>query len=311
MIRFKRRSRPYRRFSSHVVFFSVVSISFLLSFARIFTTFFDSDPDFWLAMVVNRGLLTILLPIFNKSPYLDRAFRSIYRLSLDRKQLTVICLDDGSSDNSTAIVELWQQSDLRVQLISLPENSGILSARIKLVEFTRTPWLVFLDGDDEFDGEGMVKALTLAIKKDADIVQFGCRLIARSGKKYGCWREPRKARVLTAHDLRYRVIEGIIDIHVHRKVFRTSLVTRAIDAMPQRIKERKMLRWEDILMYVYIILNMTGLYYFIPDVGEFHYDKLPDNSLSIVKQNVTQENVLWDFVNQTLFGLLGHHLDRV
>jgi hypothetical protein len=50
-----------------------------------------------------------------------------------------------------------------------------------LIEAATPPWLVFLDPEDELVDSGLAEALKLGKAKGADIVQFGCQTVIRSG----------------------------------------------------------------------------------------------------------------------------------
>jgi hypothetical protein len=82
-------------------------------------------------------------------------------------------------------------------LIGHRTNRGTLYSRIRLIESTQTPWLAFLDPDDELSGTGLLAALVVAKRTGADIFQFGCRIVIRRQTMSSlCWREPAGIGVL-------------------------------------------------------------------------------------------------------------------
>jgi glycosyltransferase involved in cell wall biosynthesis len=242
--------------------------------------------------------VTVLIPIYNKAHYLGLSIPSIFNLSIDLTRVCVLCYNDGSSDNSTDVVREYQRHHPSISLIDGVSNRGTLYSRIQLVIATRTPWLVFLDPDDEFFGRGMVVALDLIKRTDADIVQFGCRQVYRDRDKMRlCWREPRRIVMATARNLTEYWLNGRVDVHLHRKVWRTELFQRAIWSMPEELREKRILRTQDVLLYGHVLLQMKGVYRFIPTIGEIRHWGWPDNSQSAAYQPKTDTQVQMDFVS--------------
>jgi hypothetical protein len=161
-----------------------------------------------------------------------------------------------------------------------------------LISLTTTPWLTFLDPDDEFTGDGMPEALQVAKDRFADIVQFACIQISQAHSQwFRCWREPRFMNASGTALVR-AVARGKADWHMHRKVYRTSVVKRGISLIPSEFRNLRICRHEDLLQFMYIAGFMRGMYYRIDTLGEFRYSGLRDNSMSAIYEsaNATIEN---------------------
>jgi glycosyltransferase involved in cell wall biosynthesis len=224
--------------------------------------------------------LSVLMPIYNKAAYLNVSINSIAALPIDPERICTFCYDDASSDESVEIIKTRQRTMSRLFLIRGTTNRGTLHARIRLVEAAPTPWIVFLDPDDEFTGSGVREALNLIKSTGSDIVQFGCRMATRNQKpNSGCWREPSGVSVLDRIGLRMRWVNGQVDVNMHRKVWRTDLFQRAIRGMGD-FRELRILRLEDTLLYGFVLLNMAGSYRYIKTVGEIRRFGWKDNSQS-------------------------------
>jgi glycosyltransferase involved in cell wall biosynthesis len=238
-----------------------------------------------LARAVPAYEITVLIPIFNKAHYFDLSFPSIFKLPIDSTRLCVLCYDDGSTDNSVQRIREYQRLHPSITLIEGGVNRGTLYARIRLIEETKTRWLVFLDPDDQFYGSGMVEALAVINQTGADIVQFGCRQVYhRFGRSQRCWREPRQISVLDAFHLRKFWLKGFVDVHLHRKVWRTELFQQAVRSIPQDLRQKRILRCQDVLLYGHVLLLMKGLYRYLPTLGEMRFVGWPDNSQSSAYQ---------------------------
>lgn len=122
---------------------------------------------------------TVIIPLYNKAPYIERAIKSVLNQTVSNFE--VIVVDDGSRDNGPEVVR--QFSDPRVQLIS-QTNAGVSAARNKGAEMASSPYLAFLDADDEWE-EGFLKKISELIAEfpDAGIYGSNNNFIYPGGKK--------------------------------------------------------------------------------------------------------------------------------
>lgn len=104
-------------------------------------------------------MISIVIPLYNKERYIERAIRSI--LNQTFRQFEIVVINDGSTDNSTTVVE--QIADERIRLINQP-NGGVSAARNRGIEEARYDFIAFLDGDDEWK-ENHLEVIASMIKK--------------------------------------------------------------------------------------------------------------------------------------------------
>lgn len=93
----------------------------------------------------SQPISSVIMPVYNGEKYLSEAIKSI--LNQTYKNLELIIVDDGSNDNSVAIIKKYQRLDKRIILIC-QENRGVSSARNKGIEHARGKWIYFIDCDD-------------------------------------------------------------------------------------------------------------------------------------------------------------------
>ncbi|WP_420453076.1 glycosyltransferase family 2 protein [Ilumatobacter sp.] len=89
---------------------------------------------------------SVVIPAFNREASIDVAIRSV--LLQTEPSLEVIVVDDGSTDDTVAVVE--SIVDDRVRVIRLERNRGANAARNVGIEAARAPWIAFHDSDDEW-----------------------------------------------------------------------------------------------------------------------------------------------------------------
>lgn len=99
--------------------------------------------------------VSILIPVYNVSQFLDKALGSIPV----RDDIEVILLDDGSTDDSLEkIKKFWDESDLQVTILRHPENQGISSTINHMYEFATGEYIYQFDPDDYLFTEEWLKA---------------------------------------------------------------------------------------------------------------------------------------------------------
>ena len=91
--------------------------------------------------------ISIIIPVYNKSEYLDKCFASIFRQ--DFEGFEVVAVDDGSTDGSGPLCDRWAAKEPRLHVLHT-ENQGVTAARRHGWEESRGRYVMFIDADDEF-----------------------------------------------------------------------------------------------------------------------------------------------------------------
>lgn len=114
---------------------------------------------------------SIIIPVYNVAPYLRECLDSV--LAQTFADWEAICVDDGSTDESGAILDECAARDSRFRVFH-KENGGVSSARNLALDNVKGEWIGFLDGDDIYSPEMMSTCLN-AIKgyPDVEMVRFG------------------------------------------------------------------------------------------------------------------------------------------
>lgn len=178
------------------------------------------------------GLLSVVVPMHNVAPYLERCLTSLVNQSYTN--LEIIVVDDGSTDESVAIASKYARYDPRVRLILLPHGGNGL-ARNTGIAAACGEFLTFADADDVVPGH----AYALMI---ASLAATGSDFCVGS---YGRIRGSRKSPVRLAERLhaqtRTRVTVSeypdiIDDVFLWNKVFRRQFWNQQVRSMPEGIR---------------------------------------------------------------------------
>ena len=113
--------------------------------------------------------VSVIMPVYNVSMYLETCLQSV--LSQTFKDFELICINDGSTDDSGDILKKYAELDTRIKIIE-QENKGLSSARNKGIEIAKGQYITFIDSDDYYTLDFLEHLFTIQQKTCADIV--GC-----------------------------------------------------------------------------------------------------------------------------------------
>ncbi|MCD7830078.1 MAG: glycosyltransferase, partial [Clostridiales bacterium] len=116
------------------------------------------------------AMVSVILPVYNVERYLRQSLDSILDQTLTDFEL--ICINDGSTDGSRAILEEYAQKDARITVLD-QENHGLGAARNRGLAVAQGEYVIFLDSDDFFAPELLERTTLAAREQNADIVLFG------------------------------------------------------------------------------------------------------------------------------------------
>lgn len=114
--------------------------------------------------------VSIIVAVYNVGEYIAECLESI--IPLDKRVIEILCVDDGSSDQSVDIIRKYQQKDKRIQLLQ-KKNGGISSARNCGLDHCRGNYVAFVDGDDFMEPELFCGIIDEFSKAETDAIWCG------------------------------------------------------------------------------------------------------------------------------------------
>lgn len=125
--------------------------------------------------------VSVIIPVYNAEKYIDQMLESVLGQSL--KEIEIICVNDGSSDNSCNIIRDFMKQDSRIMLLEQPKsNAG--TARNRGLLKAKGQYVVFWDADDKFDKKALELMHRKMRKKQADICVCKACEFTYTGKVY-------------------------------------------------------------------------------------------------------------------------------
>ncbi len=124
--------------------------------------------------------VSVIVPIYNVEKYLRKCLDSLVNQTL--KDIEIICINDGTKDNSVDIVNEYLQKYPNVILIN-QENQGLGMARNNAMKHAKGDYIAFVDSDDWVDLNMYEVLYNKAIETNADIVECDYRMVFENSTK--------------------------------------------------------------------------------------------------------------------------------
>lgn len=170
--------------------------------------------------------ISVIMPIYNAGEYLSRAIGDV--LSQTLCDIELICVNDGSTDDSFDILEDLHQNDERITLVS-EKNFGPAVARNKGLEYANGKYIIFLDADDMFEHNLLSELYNIAEEKNLDVAVTGYDIYNDSQNKiFAATEEPNAAifkdGAVTSKNENPDYILSSTTGYVWNKLFRASFI---------------------------------------------------------------------------------------
>lgn len=114
-------------------------------------------------------ILSIIIPVYNVEKYVEKCIRSCETQDIPSSEYELICINDGSKDNSLAIIEELAREFSNITVISQP-NGGLSSARNTGMKHAKGDYYFFLDSDDWIVKNSLGKIVNKLQSEQPDIL---------------------------------------------------------------------------------------------------------------------------------------------
>lgn len=221
-------------------------------------------------------LISIIVPVYNVSSYLEECIDSI--LAQTYRKLEIILINDGSTDNSGEICERYSKKDKRIIIIQQP-NKGLSAARNSGLDVASGDYISFVDSDDYIHERYIELLWQCAREQKSNYVIGSYEKVAEKGKRTVAYREDvtvqRYGRKETMLAMLYR---KKLSMYAHGKLYKRELYDNI------RFPEGKI--YEDIPTTWKIVQRVSDTIYI--DFPLYYYRQRPD---SIVKEKYSPKKM--------------------
>lgn len=142
----KQKKQPTRWTKKILILFAFLFVSLIIALY-----FYFKNPT-----------ISVVMPTYNRIDLLSRSIESI--LNQTYKDFEFIIVDDGSTDDSVALIQAYQKQDKRIRLIQNETNKGISFSRNRGMDAAKGRYLAIMDSDDYSEPERLEKSLAFMKK---------------------------------------------------------------------------------------------------------------------------------------------------
>lgn len=244
-------------------------------------------------------LVSFVIPLYNAATLIEKTLSSLVSIPLDPEEYEIIVVNDGSKDNSSAVVKQFSEDhSLHSIWLIEQENKGCGGARNTGISYARGAYLWFIDADDTVEPAAVSHLACLLRKHTPDLLSIGFDFVYAAEVSH---RFP-EAPILP--------IEGLINVwtaleehpyllQMHtawRNIYRRELVVGNRLAFPEHLYYEDFPFFLDVLGVMepdrFVHTNTVGYYYFI------NQDSITQNP-----NPAKQEKRLHDRIQISLWGL--------
>lgn len=226
----------------------------------------------------NLSLVSVIIPVYNVEEYLERCVYSMVRQSY--KNLDIILVDDGSTDNSGKLCDKLAETDSRIRVIH-KENGGLSDARNVALDIIEGEWVTFVDSDDWVSEDYIETLLNIATENRA---QIGIALYVNRSNSNNNLRQKRECIKVFDNE------EGVKAL-LYQKYFTTSANCKIYEKdIWNGIRFPKGKLYEDVST-IYEVFKNASTVAFINKVIYFYYqrfDSIVRNNFSIQKMDYVE-----------------------
>ncbi len=245
----------------------------------------------------NLPKITIIVPVYNVASYVKKCLESLSAQTY--KNISIVCVNDGSTDNSQEILQDYAKTEPRIRIIN-KKNGGLSSSRNAALKTVKTEFVMFCDSDDCFSPK-MCERMLEAIEADnSDIAICAMNVMYEAHEEM---RESDNNYYRLNYAGKVDIDDEVIlntDVSVVNKIFRTNIINNNQIVFPEGINN------EDFYFYnAYMSLSSTatfinqGLYYYIRREDSIMSNNFEAKTLSIDHLIIAEK--LFDFYRKTGF----------
>lgn len=194
--------------------------------------------------------VSIIIPVYNTAPYLEECIDSV--INQTKRNIEIICIDDGSTDGSDRILDEYAKKNNRVKVLH-KDNEGVVRARKTGVKMASAEIIGFVDSDDWIEPNMIEILYEEMISEKVDMVSSG--IIRGKSKQY----DGAEERIYKAAEEKREFFKEMIMLeneesdviypYIVTKLYRKKILLETIRDIDDGIRFRE----DDCLVYSYIV----------------------------------------------------------
>ena len=229
---------------------------------------------------------SVIIPVYNVEKYLTAALESVINQTFS--DIEIICINDGSTDNSFAILENYAQKDSRIKLIN-QHNQGVSAARNTGIEAACGEYIMFLDPDDTYDLTLCEKVVEKINTETPDIVMWGHNKICNTDiVDKNCYCTGLEYLINNPNASLDKFI--VLQVYIWDKAFKKEFLEK------NNIKFALGIKQAEDLIFCLLSFYAKPKYSYIPQVLYFYTDYRSDSATAKIKDNIANDVVAYRYL---------------
>lgn len=221
---------------------------------------------------------SIIIPVYNVEKTLRRCLDSV--INQTYKNLEIICINDGSKDNSLKILNEYAKKDDRIIIVN-KENGGLASARNEGIKKVNGDVITFLDSDDWFEIDCIEYVNNILEKnKDLDVYRGDYYLtdgnIQKNNKEYKRYTGKVELTAEIKRKILYDIYNGKIQSFSWLLFLRSKVIKEK-----KIIFNNKVTFMEDVEFFTRLIYEISNIYFGVEPKINYYY-----NTKGLTKSNI-------------------------
>lgn len=237
------------------------------------------------------ALVTVVVPVYNAETTVAKTVASLQAQTY--KNLDILLINDGSTDNSLEICEKLASEDLRVRVHD-QENAGVSAVRNKGIELAKGTYLAFADSDDVFDPKMIEVLLENMVKENADISVCSYQEIDSQDTKLPVIEyKSVTTKVMNSSEAINEALMNKIPLFVWGKLYRTELF-QGVSFPVGRIFEDEITALKLFKKAAKTVSVEAALYYYVQNTGGLTKCPKQKHAFDLLQNEAEIEEMLKD-----------------
>ena len=234
--------------------------------------------------------VSVIVPVYKVEPWIRECMDSLVNQTLNlKKEIEIICIDDGSPDNCGKILDEYKQKYSSVKVIH-QKNGGLSNARNSGLDIATGEYITFVDSDDYLDTSAYETAYNYAKKDNIDILHFQHRRFEDGQDNHINNIDFLDSKVISCKDYIYDCKYGSV---VWNRLFKHEIIKK------YKLRFIEGLTPGEDDCFLYMTLGSAQKIKIIP--AEFYNYRQRNGSLMTIAHSKTQQQIWNHFIKLEIF----------
>ncbi|MFD1848639.1 glycosyltransferase [Oceanobacillus bengalensis] len=230
------------------------------------------------------SVISVIVPVYNVKKYVAKCIESI--INQTYKHLEILLINDGSTDESGMLCDLYGEKDHRIRVIH-KENGGLSDARNKGLEHATGEYISFIDSDDFIHEVFYETLMNLIVSNKADIAQCNFLKVYEEDNAIRSTDVDEKTATYSNIEALDRLYKNIVKVVVWNKLYKRELLSD-IQFPKGKIHEDEFTTYRILYKAGRIVTTSKPMYYYLQRTNSITGGKFNEKRLATLEASKEQ-----------------------